>query len=391
MLEILQSYQEIIRSWSKHLTIYEYVVLLEIADHTWGWGKGSDTISTKKLLYGNNMYAGLSGRMGRTAMFAALASLEEKGVITRNVKPRVSTRYKIEKNWTPDMLDLKERPKEGSVTRTRRSVTRTTKVRHTDTIEGNLEKVTLKKVTPAASATPRSARKPEVLVRKAPAAQTRSLSARPQSAKTVVEEVEAVWRMACHDTFSSMLVTPWSGKAKGMVKGKANNWLHRAEIEFPDFTDWAVRNWTAILRRQFKWMTRSKPPETPDVFFFITHIDGFADCWSEDKLKGWRNSKDRTEAERLRAQGLSDEEAAAEIGKRRATEELREEMEKSEQESRARLHRAAIREERAERLERQLDNPRPRRRRAPERTKYEEPDVDWANLPTLDPNWEPPD
>lgn len=178
MVETLQSYQEIIRVWKKHMTAHEYIVLLELADHTWGWGKPSDAISTGKLLNGNSMYAGLGHMMGRASVFRALIGLEEKGFIERNSKPRATTRYKVNKKWSEGMLNLPKRLKNGSHPETVGSHPETSQVSQGDTIEGNSLEGNSEKVTPAASATPRSAPSPDELVRTAKAAHMQTLSAR---------------------------------------------------------------------------------------------------------------------------------------------------------------------------------------------------------------------
>ena len=178
-----------------------------------------------------------------------------------------------------------------------------------------------------------------------------------------------------------------------MVKGKAANWLHSREVSFPAFLDWSVRNWTAIIAKGFKWMKDSLPPAIPDIGFVLHFLSHFAEVWGEGKLEEWMTSPERTEVERLLAAGRSPEEAAAEIGRRRAIEGMKDEIAASKVEVTRRLRRAQIAEETVRRIEAIAAAP---RRPRPEplidlRKPTKNEVMDWSNIVPLDPNWEPPE
>jgi hypothetical protein len=76
-----------------------------------------------------------------------------------------------------------------------------------------------------------------------------------------------------------------------MVKTAGKRWDAQV-VDYGDFLYWATLNWLKIMRRQFKWMTKTKPPQAPTVEFFIRFLPQFQECWTKAEI-GEREREDR--------------------------------------------------------------------------------------------------
>lgn len=413
-LTILQIYQRAIREWQAALDPYEWTLAMHIIDRTLGWQKTRITVSTRRFLDGDTVYTGI--KMGRTKMFKSLRSLEDKGLIVRNDDPhgREIKVYEVNLGWKPDMLPTPKHLKHPSATRTTPSVSRTTQsaTRTREKEDGEKEESEKKDYTgapePSAPDTgDNQNRNPKESIRAAGqtfrAARNRHAN-QPNgtSVQATVRHAEVLWRHAVAEHHPTSMAQRWTQREVGMMKAKAKGWIHVRQIGFVDFVEWCAINWAQIMGKEFAWMTKKAPPPIPDLGFLISFMSQFADCWADDSFKDWLNSKERTEHEKLMARGMTAEEAAAEIGKRRAIEKMRDENRKERE--RVAVERRALdrQEKRVARMEHLPAHPQSkeateaRRRKllgddfkALDPTKKTE-DIDWANLPTLDPNWEAP-
>lgn len=403
-LSALQAYQRIIREWAKHLNSYELNVALHIADRTIGWGKTRCAISANRIIAGDKVYGGL--QISRATLFRTLASLEQKGMIARHPHPegKEIKVYSVNLGWSAAMLNVPKRlknPSNPSPIETTPSLWETTPVSIGATGEGNQGEGNLEKEDYSVSASPRPVPASVEMVRaavSAASAATRSVrAAKAQTLPDKVAGVEAAFRAALEEAHPEAIHAAWSVREKAQVKAKIKTWIAK-DGSMPEFVDWAVRNWAGIVAKQFKWMTRSPAPKVPEIGFLLSFMSQFIECRSEGKLDAWLASPERTEFEKLTGRGLSAEEAAAEIGKNRAVEVMRDENERVRIEARARHRRADIIERRTEltaNLPAHPDSPAARRARGeepavPKIMSDEAPKIDWDNLPTLDPNWEPP-
>lgn len=410
----LECYQTVLRGWTSCLRPVELVVLLVVIDRTIGWGKREAYFTEEQLRKGDAIYCGMSG-MSRATMFRVLQRLRELGIVRRRRDPKNPRKvyYSVNMDWQPEMLNVPEclqhrrRPDDSLTSETHIvSPVRPSKSRPCDTLysspeTGNLHTVIIG--SPPARPVPNPpARVRRTSTRAVAAHDTASGIAAPTSAATTSIEVEAKWKAAMLDAFPHSILKPWSIRQKAQVKAQASGWLNATEIGFPEFVDWAVRNWSGIIAKQFKWMTKSPPPAIPSISFFLSFLSHFADCWGEGKLDEWLRAPERTEMEQLLAAGRSPEEAAAEIGRRRAIEGMKEENEKVRVEARSRLRRAERAEKRTQAVAEMGGTlpVHPQSRAAkiargelpatPRRMSGEEPQIDWNNQPTFDPNWEPP-
>lgn len=226
----LEAHQKIIRQWAGHLSIYELVLALTISDRTIGWRKAKAMFGTVKMREGDGVYSGLP--MGRTAMFEALASLEEKGIIHRHpVKGRDIRSYSVNIGWSPDKQSLPKRPQNQSATRTTPSATRTTPVRQTDAGESNHGEGNREKVINTVPSV-RSTIDPTILVRKetktfrAARAGKVSAQAGSKSSASVGQTVGAsqeAWRAAMAEAFPTGALLAWSQRDVGIVMCGGNH------------------------------------------------------------------------------------------------------------------------------------------------------------------------
>lgn len=358
-------YQKLNREWAEHLDPYEFRVLTAIIDRTIGWGKQEARFSAGRLLDGDKVCGPLN--MGRRTLYRSLASLEEKGFISRRHPvdlPEV-TFYSVHPDRSPKMaLNLPKRLKEGATRCNADPVpVRHTPMsdRHTPVPEGHSiysNPLTDNHSTdsPGAAPSDREPSNPVAAIRqnieKTVASHAEAKAARRETRiqRNTSEGVEAAWREALRETFPDAVEPVWTGREKGQAKRLAKGWISGKQISFLDFTGWAVRNWTQIMRKQFKWMTKSPPPAVPAFSFYVAMIDQFAECWGEGKLEEWASAKERTEVERMMARGMTFEQATAEFAKQHAMGELRDEMRDREIKVRARTRIADQKLKQAEQL-----------------------------------------
>lgn len=181
-------------------------------------------------------------------------------------------------------------------------------------------------------------------------AAARSAKREKQEARSSAAGVEAAWRQALAETFPEAVEPAWTGREKGQAKRLISGWIHGKQISFIDFTDWAVRNWTQIMSKQFKWMKQSPPPAVPAFGFFAAMTNQFAECWAEGKLEEWASAKERTEIEAMVARGMTFEQAALQHAKNNVARGLRDEMRDREIKVRARDRAASAKLEQAKKL-----------------------------------------
>jgi hypothetical protein len=384
-------YQRILREWSPLLPPAALTVALKIADRTLGWKKEDYRFTVETLLEGDSVNGGL--QMSRSALYETLRLSEDEGAISR--RRCLSTGkniWRIHWEWANER-QRGDTPQSGKETSS--SKIRTAVVRNPDTEEGSQEQRNQKKEVTCPSPSAHGAAEISKSDRQKGASDGFAVL-RPNNQVAHVSDIETLWRIALSDAFPEQSPCPWSSREKGQISAKRRAWLDAHQISFPDFVEWSVRNWSAIVARQFRWMTKSPPPKTPVVRFFVNQIDQFAECWADHKLEKWMAAPERTKAERLKRRGLSVEEVAAEIGKDRAVDTMREEIAKAKIEVRARYRQVQIAEQRVARME-AVRAPDPRSRVAlglPDLDKpmsNKAPDIDWSNIIPLDPNWEPPE
>lgn len=395
--------QRILRKWASDLDPYELTLVLRIADMTIGWQETQKVIPTDRLLNGDRMYGPLN--MSRSKMFLVLNSLEKKGAIKRANRGYTSDGrtavklYSVNLGWQSPSERTKNTQGEQSTSWTSRSTVKTNLVRQVDPIETN-ENKNIEKET-VVSASPRPVPAAIDLVRaqiaSASAASHAARSAKAQTLPDRIAGIEAAWRAALEEAFPQCGFGAWSVREKAQVKAKLKTWIVK-DGPMVEFIDWSVRNWSAIISKQFRWMTRSPAPKVPEIGFLLSFMAQFLECRAEGKLDEWLASPERSEFEKLTTRGLSEQEAAAEIGKRRAVEGMREENERVRIEARARVRTAQIIEKRTEvmaNLPPHPDSEVARRARGEIASgpliSAKEVELDLDNQPNFDPNWEPPD
>lgn len=348
-----ECYQKVWREWGPNLDVFEQMIVLQLIDRTIGWGRREAYFTARALLAGDQVYSGI--KMGRTKFYAALQRLENIGLISRRKDPHVPDRvhFTVNTEWKarhPHMED-------GAI-ETANPVRqpdypvrhRDTPVRQPDTIASNH-----KPVSQASSLAGATAPLPLAASKKIRATANTSISAPPaslaanaQRPQGAVEAVDAAWRLALIDTFPGTAYRTWGVREKAQIKQVLCTW--RGDCTLPQFVTWSVTNWTAIMRKQFKWMTKSPPPTVPALSFFINFIGQFSDCRAEHKLEDWLSADDRTEIEKMMGRGQTWEQATTTLGKTKAAVALREEMTKREIHVRARDYSATRKLAEAQRL-----------------------------------------
>lgn len=340
----VEAHQRVVREWRPYLSDPEYIVLIEIVDRTIGWGRREAYFTIRALVQGDEIYSGCG--VGRSTVFRALGELERKGFISRRKDQQVPDRvhYAVRVDWKPEGLE----PLKG---RSNQSRAETTPSRRE--IDGS-RSGTLYTVSPSLSengslapadadavvisSTTARVRQKKALV-PSPAARVRQQVSDAQAVpearlaeigQTTSTVIEAAWRLALSEVFPGNAERAWGAREKGQAKVAMKNWLGAKTIPFPMFVEWSVRNWTAIMSKQFRWMTKSPPPDVPTWSFFIAMLAQFTQCHGEHKLEEWLTSADRTELERMQGRGMTYDQALTELASNKAAAGMRKEMERRE-------------------------------------------------------------
>lgn len=122
----------------------------------------------------------------------------------------------------------------------------------------------------------------------------------------------------------------WTPKDMGMVKNMfMKRWAGTAE-EAHAFVCWSVANWSAMMSRPcFSWMKRDRPPEFPELSFWLRHHANFLVEMGRESTDRWiSDMKDfeQREFHRLTVkEGMSPDAARMRIAEDRATRKMRDE------------------------------------------------------------------
>ncbi|WP_312363083.1 hypothetical protein [Ensifer sp.] len=139
----------------------------------------------------------------------------------------------------------------------------------------------------------------------------------------------------------------WTPKEMGMVKNMfVNRWTSSPE-EAHAFVRWSVANWQAMMSRPcFAWMKRDRPPEFPELGFWLRHHANFLVEMGRDATDRWISDMKDFEAREFARltvkEGMSPEAARMKIAEERAARRMREENAKAKQSARAAWQKAEL-------------------------------------------------
>ncbi len=125
-LDQLKKYQFIIRKVIPFLDAYEATVLMQIVDRTTGWKKHEALFEGQSMYAGDTVYGGISRTMHRSRMHKALATMEERNLISRRKGYRDDPRKVYSINYAVDLEELERsaKPKSKSAGRRNRTISR---------------------------------------------------------------------------------------------------------------------------------------------------------------------------------------------------------------------------------------------------------------------------
>lgn len=111
VLEQLVIYQSMMRKLVPYLDAFEALVLGQIVDRTIGWKKVAAYFSGDALYAGDEMYGGIARAMDRSRMWAAIRSLERRGIISRGEVAHSRIRiYRINTNINEELVRRTAKP-----------------------------------------------------------------------------------------------------------------------------------------------------------------------------------------------------------------------------------------------------------------------------------------
>lgn len=332
----VESYQAVPRDWAGHLTGNEMTMVGVLLDRTVGWGRREAYFTIRALLDGDAKYSGL--KMSRSTAFRVLKSLEDRGLIKRRKDASVPDRvhFTVNLEWRRATVVAFPARSEGQCQSDTNQCHDDINQCHSDTLSTGINL--------RVSQTGNQARPPATLplseIMEVRGSKSGPTAVRVQDEAHVraapqanLDAVEEAWRDALVDTFPGTAYRSWTVRQKAQVKTVLRTW--RGDCTFPQFVTWALNNWTAIIRKQFKWMTKVPPPTVPTLSFFIAFIDQFSDARADNVLEDWLSNEDRTEIERMMGRGQTYEQATAKLGRSKAQVAMRDEMTKREIEARA--------------------------------------------------------
>ncbi|WP_426257194.1 hypothetical protein [Sphingomonas sp. DC1400] len=116
VLEQLVIYQSMMRKLVPYLDAFEALVLGQIVDRTIGWKKVAAYFSGDALYAGDEMYGGIARAMDRSRMWAAIKSLERRGIISRGEVAHSRIRiYRINTDMDEELIKRTAKPISKSV------------------------------------------------------------------------------------------------------------------------------------------------------------------------------------------------------------------------------------------------------------------------------------
>tara|TARA_R110002153_G_scaffold26421_5_gene82923 strand:+ start:4312 stop:5616 length:1305 start_codon:yes stop_codon:yes gene_type:complete len=277
------------------MTPNEYTVIMFIFDRTLGWGKVTEYIPSRHFLEGLRSDTGMiyapSVGMSERTLRNALRSLDDKGMIHRDVDFGCRSKYGINFEWktkTEDMKTpkrLKKNGKEGLVNSTKgvgkiyqggeqdlpthrreeKEEEENQNDSHRQAMEvGHVEIETREEIM-------ESIKKVESASRLKRDAKKRDGYYSNKKDQTgfipSVAAMQKTWFDLSKKHFPSFAVSGLPSKGLHMLKSYAREWSARnAGKEWVDFLEWIFQNWSAIGRTEFNWMTnRSEVPTIPLV------------------------------------------------------------------------------------------------------------------------------
>ena len=386
--------------WLAYLDGTEANVIQYITRRTVHWGRDRFTASTENVLNGTEKYPGV--RVGKTAYFSALKSLEAKGMIQRVRHKNGRVTVVINTEWTPEDQEMIPVPKRLKGEKPQEAGSRDELgqfARRTLNTDNGISNSLIGEVA-ADAPTPRlftpkekTERKPSPDENEKPcffgaaketrkcdteAVQPAAIAVRQRISRVQAEmrektekraeaalkraterkaglptatELERVWIRALMEAHPLRLHVAWSRKEQGMVKQAQRKWAEAKTGTFAEFLDFAARNWGAVVQRKLAWMTKPAAPTYPSLDFLIWRLRDFVEVWIDRKSHVFATDADNDRYARLIAAGMGHDEAVKEIAREQAALDMRREMERREANVAKQARRAKEREERAARLE----------------------------------------
>lgn len=312
----LQVFQSLNRDWREHLSIVERDFLSYLIDASVSWGRNWIQVTVDQMLSGTEWGLPRVG-LSRRSVFNALASLKEKGVIAVQQVSRKLNRYIVNIDWRPAVgLPI---PKNKETPGAKKAGLAVSKNRVDSTVHDmhSTPDSECTKCTPNIDS-----KKPEKDSRRdAPDSLSGARAVEAVKARTKVKlyqstDIEDVWKRAWIEGDFGAKPPGLSGRNTGQFKHVLRRFPNGLKI-----IEWGVANWSAVVARRFAWMERKAPPKHPEPGFMLRFIDAFAEDYAsaEDTKHRWAQPAEDRHYQRLRAEGVSHEDALIEVGKLRAS------------------------------------------------------------------------
>lgn len=342
-------YQQAVRLIAPLLSAAQWTVYAQIFDRSIGWGRTQCFTTAINIAEGNGKHWHGCGVTERTVK-RAIATLCELGILTKLATRNRGTLFTMNVDWSGEepMLAVPKRL-QGDQPEKRDRVS-LIEPRKRDTVSHDIETESSSLTTFDQNETGYSpeAREPEKVFEKEAVREEKNNSLARENLAALVERTtartakkreanverakqkgnplafEVIWRFAAEMHFPECVVAPaWTQTQHGIVMSIAKKWTQGGKLkDFGEFLEWCVISWPAIMRQQFKWMTKQKPPMAPDFRFWAKFHEEFLNCYHSGKLSKWMRSADRTRLEFLKQRGKTHEEALFMIAEEQAKEAM---------------------------------------------------------------------
>jgi hypothetical protein len=316
----LTTLQRLQREWRPHLNIGERDFLAYLLDNTVCYGRDWLKATVDQMIAGTDWLPRIG--MAKRSIYRVVESLKTRGLLTVKMLARRVPCFIVNLKWSP-AVSIPISKKQAERMAAREAGLSPGAPESEEKFSANLA------MNPPFQCQIGSPKKDSIQENDSTTAAARGGGVRGED---VINEIRArkakpkkadkdaklrtVWRDAHAEAFPGRISPLLSVKELGM--------LSRIRDRYPadgaELIQWSVINWRQIIAERFDWMTRSPPPEMPNVQFLLGQVTSFAEAFATDRHAAAvaLMPDEAREYHQFRDSGLSHDDTLLEIGKRRA-------------------------------------------------------------------------
>lgn len=295
------------REWLPGLAPSEAKCMVFLFNMVTDWGKSRDRVKQDHFVNGTKSQAG-TGLSLRTVI-RALASLTDKGVVTRLRTPRGYV-FTINFDWNPEVKTRASEPlsEPASAPENSSVVCHVGTSRYANLADPITQRIPFQKIPLSNRSSSDGA--PSKIRRKLPA--KRNAYVDPLDRR----KLRAIFEETFAATFHEHPVSSWGQREEAQACKFVNVTDKAMRAVALEVLRWSIQSWRLVMVSRFAWMTDSPPPEYPSIAFMVRFREHFFDAW-RDRERLRLDMEAKPEQRRIRKmmhyQGLSPEEASQKV------------------------------------------------------------------------------